>query len=232
MLAMLSGCAVMDISMQDTAIPLAPKQVEFGVYNAIGLDLSSAIVIEDSDHYDSDTDTESHRAMADAVAGIKGAVSIAPDTDIVGKMYISSASWGQKIGIKKLISKEDNRYFALIPALTMVKGANTQNDDEDNEYKNDFSSYGLELGLIYTLEANKYFSFSLSGRLNANMYSEVYKDIDYGPYYVTHGGVLGNVRLNLGALYLMTEFGAEYIPVVNGEATVFPIISLGLGLKL
>ncbi|HPI26295.1 MAG TPA: hypothetical protein PLO57_07530, partial [Candidatus Cloacimonadota bacterium] len=44
----LSGCAMMDISTLDTAIPVAPAKAQIAPYQAIGLDISSAVYNENS----------------------------------------------------------------------------------------------------------------------------------------------------------------------------------------
>lgn len=226
---LLCGCAVMDISVMDTAEPLQPGKVKLETYAGTGLILESTV-------YDHVSETgESSRAAIWPLNGFKLGMGIADKTEAGGKIWFTGFSAGAKGYVKYLLKQEKNTYYSIIPAITYVKAKDESNNNETNldyEYK----SIGAELPFLVTWKASEYVSLTAAARLNYNsleysLFGGSNPSDKHGPYNVVHGGILGNARLKLYYLVVTPEVGLELVPVVNGDFTVLPNYGLAVGLQ-
>lgn len=226
----ISGCAVIDISTLDTAVPLAPKQFKMGVYESVGLDISSAVFNE----YDSD-DAED-QLTGYAVAGIDLALGLPEDMEVGTRFYIGPFNGGVRAYLKKQLSHEGNSRVSIIPALTYVYDAG--GDESPDDLWNRYNAYGAEFQVIFTHTVSKHFALSSAVRGNFNRYTEKRRDDQtnhietVGPYNVMHGGFRTNIELQAGGLYFIPEVGVEFSPIVNGRFGILPTLGIGLGLKI
>lgn len=254
----MTGCAVLDLSTLETAMPISPARVQVSTFVASGLDLRSAVVIEE---FSGSYVSPSHDDILDAIftftGGYKAGVSIIPKLDLIVEVYEScnekdthnsktkyntqnsSTTTGYKIGFKSLLSRKDKHYLALMPFFTIVNGAdneriyNNQYEEPFNRYyTNRFESRGIETQLLYTYDAGKVMQFTLAGKYNYNIYNEEYRSVKHGPYHIKHFGINGNMRITLNHVFLILELGQEFVPVVNGNLSSSPKGGICLGLKL
>jgi hypothetical protein len=228
-LLLLCGCAVMDISVMDTAEPLQPGKVKIETYAGTGLILESTV-------YDNVVETgESHKAAIWPVNGFRLGMGIADKTEAGGKVWFTGFSAGAKAYLKYLLQQNNDTYYAIIPAITYVKAKDQSNNNSSNldyEYK----SVGAELPFLVTRKVSEYLSLTAAARLNYNsleysLYGGSSPSDKHGPYSVVHGGILGNARLKYYYLVLTPEVGVEFVPVVNGAFTVLPNYGLSVGLQ-
>ncbi|HOH98761.1 MAG TPA: hypothetical protein PL188_10720 [Candidatus Cloacimonadota bacterium] len=225
-LILMSACAVMDISNMDTAVPLRPdKSFDLAIYTGNGLDLSTAVNIED----DIETEDDPFEATY-PVAGYKLNIGINPKLDLTGRWFIGNMSWGAKFGVKNLLWHEGKRYFAIQPSFTYLEGVGA----EDSEWFNndrEYMSYGLENQFLFTVQPSKNFSCTLAARGNYNRLRMTLEDEGETYYNVFHGGVRGNLRLSLGPLYIVPEAGYEIVPIVHGDLRAMPVFCFAAGLS-
>jgi hypothetical protein len=220
----------MDISTLDTAVPLRPdKGFEFALYSGIGLDLASAVNLEEDIVYN---DSEQEPGISvDAVSGYKMGIGINPELDFCGRFYVSSYSWGAKAGIKKLVWQEGKRYFSVMPSATYIREISDDVEEPEDEKDRNYNSYGFENQLLYTGRASKFFSYTLAMRGNYNRLQITPEAGDDGSYNVFHGGLRGNVRLSLGPFYIVPEAGYELVPIVNGRLDWMPTFCFAAGMN-
>ncbi|MCK9583940.1 MAG: hypothetical protein M0R69_03395 [Candidatus Cloacimonetes bacterium] len=227
----LSACAVIDISILDTALPVAPQEYQIAVFQALGLDLKSVVY----DEYSSDEPG----ASADIVSGIKTNISLNPELDLQARAYSASNSWGGKIGLKKLMYQEGRNYLALAPAFSYVQEMNNENDF-------DVQVFGAEMQILFSQKwGNQSGTIAIRGNYNKYLeeirHDEELPDIrpdEEGPYWVEnkeydvlHAGIRANLCLKYKFLYFIPEIGVEGIPVKNGVFTVLPSFGYALGIE-
>ncbi len=230
LMGLLSGCAVLDVSSLETAIPLQPRRVEISTNQSIGIDLET-VVLQDEDLNNGEM-PPGYRPEANSVTGVQAAIGLQNDMEAGGRFWLSPFNYGGRIFLKKLLDKDANRYFAIQPAVTYLR---SYDDDPGESYI--YTAIGSELQLLYTLKASSNFAFTLVGRGNINRYQEQYTDqngdeIVYGPYILFQGGLRGNIELRLHPFFFVPELGIEVVPVVNGETTLVPVIGFALGVEL
>ena len=219
-----SGCAMMDISTLDTAIPVAPADLQVAPYQAIGLDLSSAVYNEN------DADDKDKYAGVDMASGIKANISLKPDLDLQVRAYTGlESSQGFKIGVKKLIRQETNNYVAFAPAIVYVRQTSEHDKDKSR-------AYGVEMQLLYTQKWGKTSAtVTMRGNYERMVYSEYsngeYAGIDNKEYDLMHGGLRVNLCWKGKHLYFIPELGIELVPVINGKLSMIPAMGYAIGVE-
>jgi len=230
MMAILSGCAVLDVSSLETAIPLKPRRVEISANQSVGIDLET-VVLEDDDLIDGEV-PPGYQPTSFSVTGVQAAIGLENEMEAGGRFWLSPMNFGGRIFLKKLLNKDDNRYFAIQPAFTYLR---SYDDDPEESYI--FTAIGSELQLLYTIKASPNFAFTLVGRGNINRYEETDKDQNgeetvYGPYTLMQGGFRGNIELRLHPFFLIPELGVDVVPIVNGDTTFVPVVGFAIGVEL
>lgn len=215
LLSLLSACSIMDISMQETAVPLNPDKFEVSLYEGLGLDLESML---------REGSPESH-LEGWFVTGSKFGVSLSPTADLTGRLYFSGYTVGGKLGPKLLVRQKGNNYLALAPALTALS---SKGEAENNIY----SSYGAELTFMSSWVLNPVMIPTLGARINYDYM--VRHDAAEGAadtFSLVHGGVTGSLRFVAGPIMIHPEMGVEIAPMQGGFMKLFPTGSLGLGIQ-
>lgn len=242
LLALLSGCAVIDTSVLDTAEPLKQGNVKFETYGATGLNLQQAVNVSDDEIYEDSVDDYDNLSenIAWPLAGLKMGIGIADSSEIGIKGWLALGNGGGKLYYKKVLKQKDNTYQSIIPAVTFTSSKTKITDNDDIEHLevlyNKYSSIGVEFPYVITTKASEYVSISAAIKLNYDYFKYQYYDEDeflhkHGPYNILHGGIVGNIRFKLAFLTLCPELGVEIIPVVNGHVTAMPNIGCAAGLQ-
>jgi hypothetical protein len=226
---LISGCAVMDTSVLDSAEPLMPGKVKLETYASTGVILESTVYDEDIEY------GESAKAVPWPVWGFKLGVGIADKAEVGAKGWITGFSLGSKTYLKYLFHQEGKDYYSVIPAITY---AGVKEDNEDYNDASDFKykSIGFELPILMTRKLSEEVSLTAAARMNYNFLEYEYQNtngslVKNGPFNVLHGGILVNARAKLWAFVLCPEVGVEIVPVVNGDITVLPNYGVSVGLQ-
>jgi hypothetical protein len=246
LLMFLNACAVMDINSMDTAVPLKPGKIELSTYNGVGLDLSSAVVIDEVGlggfaSHDSDKD-----AIAFSLAGVKVNVGILPKVEFSGRVYTggtgegislwgysnTQSTTGYKAGLKVLCKQDKNYYLSLLPSVNVVKGESHERRPDQAEIYGSYDAYGLELQLLGSVAPVKYVTVSGVCKFNRNYYSEIYNGKSYGTYAINHWGVKANLKLMLEVPFIIVEIGNEFVPVIHGNNTNLTSFAFGIGMRI
>jgi len=219
----LSGCAMMDISTLDTAIPVAPAKAQIAPYQAIGLDISSAVYNENS------VESESKYASVDLATGIKANISLKPDLDLQLRAYTGlESSQGLRFGVKKLIYQHGNNFVAIAPAIVFV-----HQSGEDQPEKS--RAAGAEMQLLCTQKwGNASATVTMRGNYECMYRHEPYDGHSYvgeKEYDLVHGGLRINVCLRGKHFYFIPELGMELVPVINGKLSMIPAIGYAIGME-
>ena len=213
-LFLLSACSIMDISMQDTAVPLAPDKVEFSLYEALGVELSTML----------DENTPEQELGGWFVSGVKFGIGLSPKADLNGRLFYSGYTLGAKLGPKLLLSQTGKHYLSLLPALTFLKGSG------DPDYPS-YSSFGGEITLLSSWVPIPSLVPTLGARISYDNLTEgILQRDSYQHFGIFHGNLSGNLRLVAGAFFVAPELGVEIVPL-SGGVEFFPTGSLGIGLK-
>jgi hypothetical protein len=225
-----TACAVIDTSVMDSAVPIYPDIIQTNVHFSTGLDLSSAVVIEQlDDPYAASSHDQNTDASMEIVNGYKVNFGINERTDVIGRFSFGTYSMCGKIGVKLLLDQKDKFYWAVAPMLTIVRGEDSETID-GVLYENKFNSQGFEIQGLITHVPGKHAQLTAAARINGNFYDEYYRNRYWGPYQIYHGGLSANLRLLFKPLIIGLEVGTEIIPVIDGETAILPHLAIGVGL--
>jgi len=240
-LLILSACAVVDLSSQDSARTLPLKQFELSSYTGSGLNLYSTQNFDtimaqvDSMTFWSNSWRVWDKRRIGSVWGLKYALGIAANTELGVKTYLSSGT-GFQVGIKRQFFEKGSIYSAFqVSGHAMLGGINETTDTYHNDqYKNRDKSdiYGFELRWLLTSQTKDSFSSTLSPHYSFHRLYRNHNGIDYGPYDIMTGGINGNIRFNIKSFFVVLEAGIEAAEDKKGDLTPFGMGSLGLGFKL
>lgn len=216
-LALSAGCAMLDISTLDTAIPLERGQIEVSAWESSGVELDESL-----------WNANVSELGVSATSGVTFSYGIADRGELSARLYTSGDKLGTKLSLKYLIGQDGKNYFALIPGGNIVYYYDVE-DDLDKRGK----LYGTELQILYTHRENRNIAWTAALRGNFSRYLEEFSDSDdivaeNGPYNIFHYGVRGNLELGLSSFKLLPEIGVELFPVTAGEYRLAPIFGLGL----
>lgn len=228
-LALLTGCATMDLNTMDTAIPIYPDRVSISTYVGIGIDYSSPF-FKGEEFLDQEQLHSDFALQTDVCQVLKLGIPFNEKYEIQAKAYKAGYSWGAKAGVKGLVYHQGKHYIALMPMLTHISGEPKRNEDDGTEYKDRYRANGLELTALSSHQLSKYFIGSLVARYNVSWYSEESNHIQYEDLTIFHGGLSGNIRVKVKAIILGFEYGVELLTdgELNFEATPFTAIRIGL----
>lgn len=232
---LLSGCAVMDFSTMETAVPLSPKMVRMSVGVANGYDVSGLYYEPGPEELEKD---ELHGWFM-----VQGGLAFAlnPKSDISFRASYTDGhsknndydykSLMMKMGVKHLLRQEGIHYTSIVPAVFLIRGE--YHDRDANHQPKDFhySVKGLELQAIHTLQPKEFFAFSIIGRGDYYLIDKIINGQERGPYPAGSFGLRTNIRLSLWNTFLLPEFGFEVLPIRNGKTIVNPITGVGVGLE-
>jgi len=236
LLLLLSGCACMDLSSQDSAVPISPQKVSAALIISNGVDVSGTYYTEGPDDLDPD------ELNGGLMAGFKLAGGLAPKADLIFRTSANSGHWQMyavhgkydsnlyKLGLKYLVWQKDLHYVSVLPSGFMIDASHRGvGDGMPRDF--DYLIRGLEGQLLYTYQPSKYISGSVIARGNLYNISKTINGTKMGPYNTASYGLRLNLKLNAWIFHLTPEYGWEVFPIVNGDTIVEPSISLGGGIK-
>ena len=222
----LSGCAVMNTSMMETAETTKPGHPKFGVEYGYGLDLTSTMFITSVDN---ETNFDATGLLSLPVYGMKAGIGLTDKMDINGKLWVSFGGVGSKIYLKyRLPYDSEKASLAIMPGLTFVT---TESDEEEEENTLDIAeinSYGFEIPFLATYRVGEALAFTGMARYSVDFISIVEVDIDEA-FMLNRFGVVGGLSLELGPLYFRPEVGVEMAAQKYGSFGAAPIFAIGAG---
>jgi len=233
-LAMLSGCAVMNTSMMETAETVEAGHLKLGAEYNMGLDLTSTIFLV-NDTSGTFTATE---LMAAEAYGFKLGVGLTDRTELNAKLWSSIGGMGAKLYAKHAFTPRGTATsWAVAPGLTFVTSAS--DDDGDGSLEDfiaDVTTFGVEIPVIVTHRFNDVFSLTGVARYSLDSVSIAFPAgsflEDIGETAFLHRfGIIGAPSLDLGAFYLRPEIGVELAGRIHGDLGYVPIIGLGAGFE-
>ena len=226
LLMFLSGCAVMNTSMMETAETVEPGHPKFGVEYGYGLDLTSTMLITSVDN---ETNFDATGLLSLPIYGMKAGIGLTDKMDINGKVWVSFGGVGSKVYLKyRLPYASEKASLAIMPGLTFVT---TESDDEGEENSLDIAeinSFGFEIPFLATYRAGKALALTGMVRYSADFISIVEADIDEA-FMLNRLGVVGGLSLELGPLYFRPEVGVEMASQKYGSFGMAPIFAIGTG---
>ena len=221
----LSGCAVMNTSMMETAETAKPGHPKFGVEYGYGLDLTSTMFITSVDN---ETNFDATGLLSLPVYGMKAGIGLTDKMDINGKVWISLGGVGSKVYLKyRLPYDSEKASLAIMPGLTFVT---TESDEEEENTLDiaEINSYGFEIPFLATYSVGEALAFTGMERYSADFISIVEVDIDEA-FMLNRFGVVGGLSLELGPLYFRPEVGVEMAAQKYGSFGAAPIFAIGAG---
>ncbi|MCK5050310.1 MAG: hypothetical protein KAS53_01130 [Candidatus Cloacimonetes bacterium] len=223
----LSGCAVMNTSMMETAETTRPGHPKFGVEYGYGLDLTSTMLITSVDN---ETNFDATSLLSLPIYGMKVGVGLTDKMDINGKFWVSFGGMGSKIYLKhRLPYGSEKASLAIMPGLTYVTTESDDEDEGDNFIEiAEINSFGFEIPFLATYRVGKALALTGMARYSADFISIVEADIDEA-FMLNRFGLVGGMSLELGPLYLRPEVGVEMASQKYGNFGLAPIFAIGAG---
>lgn len=232
--AALSGCAVMNTSMMETAETVEAGHLKLGAEYNMGLDLTSTIVLV-GDTSETFTATE---LMAAEAYGFRLGLGLTDRTELNAKLWGSVGGMGAKLYAKHALTQRGAATsWAVAPGLTFVTSAS---DDDDEGSLEDFiaevTTFGVEIPVIVTRRFNDVFSvtgvvrYSLDSVTIAFPTGSSLEGIGETAF-LHRFGIMGAPSLDLGVFYLRPEIGVELAGRIHGGLGYVPIIGLGAGFE-
>ena len=224
----LSGCAVMNTSMMETAETVEPGHLKFGVEYGYGLDLTSTMIIT-SIEPDEETAFDATGLISLPVYGMKAGIGLADDMDINGKVWVSLGGVGSKVYLKYRIPyQSDKASIAIMPGLNFVTTETDDDEGESNLNLAEITSYGFEIPFLATYRVGSALAVTGMARYSADFISIVEADVDEA-FMLNRIGFVGGLSLELGPLYIRPEVGVEMATQQYGSFGMAPIFAIGAG---
>lgn len=235
LLIVLSGCAVIDTSVMDSAIPLKAGEVKAITYLDAGIEQNSLVytpVIVDEDN-----NTTSAGSKPDL--GLKIGVGLGGNTELDVSTLAFSAPLG-KASLKIGLWDNNTSAVAIMPGVYSYRGTGPHEfspGGSDLMYRGEYKSTGVELPVLYTRREGTSGRLTLCAKLGYNWLNYTRRDIaddviDSGEHEGLYSGLVVSAQLKLWKIVLITEGGAYAIKVLRGKGTVVPVLNLGVGIDL
>lgn len=248
-LLLLSACAISDLSMMQTAVPTGGGAVKASAYMGNGMNLYptqdfreiyNAIAASDTVDYFLEFVTPKDwlhwgKEREATVSGLCVNIGITDDTDIIAKAFVSG-SFGYTLGVKHLIHQSQGKYFAIMPVFSVSKSSNmTSNSSEGQtvfyaDDKNVVSS--LEIHGIWSETMSPKVLITFSPHLSFTRLNRTYNSKEYGPYYIPHAGLRGNLRYTWKRIFFTGELGLEMVGKHSSGLMMVPSYACEMGLNL
>jgi len=242
MLLLLSGCAFMDMSTQDTAVPIHPDLLCAAVYATQAIDLADTYYMEGPEELDPDV------VDVDVMSGYKLGLGIFPRVDLIFNVadyskkstdqgyngeqaYMNYKSEHFELGIKYLVGRDKNIYFSVLPSVYVVNSSAIGRKKDGTMVDFDYFTRGIETQALLTYKPSQYFSLTTVARANFN---SIDKDINGTVYKALRSNSFGfraNMRLSYKFIHITPETGIETITIVHGKIIDKVIHSLGVGFQ-
>lgn len=235
LLSILGGCAVIDTSVMDSAIPLMGGEVKAMTYFISGIEQNSLVYTAE---FPEDDDND-RIANAKADLGLKVGIGIGNNMELDISTLAFSAPLG-KAALKIGIMDDGTNAVAIMPGVYSYKGTGPHEFNpggSDQRFEGEYESAGLELPILYTHREGKAGKISICGKIGYN--SLDYKRIDHyypvtytGEYETLYGALVINPQLKIWKIVLSPEGGIHGIKTDSGKFTLVPTLNLGIGIEL
>lgn len=235
-LLLVSGCATLNVSSFETALPAPEDETSVTVSVSTGLELGE-LFFPDSTWVRTGWDSEGNYLFP--VPCILVDSYIGERTSGVLKFWTTLGSLGLNFHGKYQLDRYEDNYLAVLPGLNFVAGfgESLPGDEEDELFYN--YTLGAELQLLFTHAFNEDVSVTVSGRGAGELFwqekmDDSQSEYDYEPTVfrntrgLWHYGWRTNLRFRVGKLHLIPEGGVEYLRLRHGRILLEPIVGLGL----
>ncbi len=226
-----SGCATMNMSNFESAIPYADSMGAGRISFSSGIDLAE-LILSDTDTTQNGGDTEEYFLFPHP--GLQ--LMFKDDTsrwDLGLRFWTTLGCIGVSFEGKYLLAGLGRSYLAVMPGVTFVSGFAEDREPfyEDKCYFN--GALGGQLQLLYTFKFSEDWSITLIGRGGGMEFYQDYKpDYEWEPQYYTYSrglwnyGWRANLRFPLGKFHLIPEGGVEYLRLSHDKTVPQPIVGL------
>ena len=225
----LSGCAVMNTSMMETAETTRPGYPKFGVEYGYGLDLTTTMFLKD---IEPETAFDAKGLLSLPVYGVNAGIGLTDEMDINGKLWVSLGGVGSKVYLKHRLPYDSEKIsIAIMPGLTFVT-TESDEEEEDNFFEiADITSYGFEFPFLATYRVGEALAITGMARYSADFISIAEADIEE-TFMLNRFGVVGGLSLELGPIYIRPEIGVEMATPKYGTFGLAPIFAIGAGIDI
>jgi len=217
----------MSITVLETAETIEPGHFKFGINGGIGIDLTSPVFFRE------DTIHGEHKLTGFPVIEYKIGTGLADGYEINAKYLYSPYSYGLMLYLKnRLPPLGENISIAIMPGISFI---NSIPEDSSSEYQySNTTAYGFNLPIIISHRFTKLFSLYAAGRYGIDLVHLTENDLPdiQCTYVLNRAGLLSGVSLEPGSGFIRLEIGLEGAKRVNGGYGYYPIVGVGMGLKL
>ncbi len=229
LIIILSGCAVMDTSVLETAETLEKGHFEFSVDTGTGIDLADAVAVSsDDDHF-----LDAEELIPAPVMGLNLGLGLADDLQANFKTWASVAGGGGRFSLKNRLTKPSDSTFvwAVMPGLNYLRSDIDMNDGY-LDYECDIEVIGFEIPLLYSRRLYShldYFGAFRYGYDNIQINSIDGEDIE-GEYELHRFGLYQGLGVRFGWLIFRSEIGFDTVMNEDSEWGFVPTVNMRVGL--
>ncbi len=229
----LTGCAVIDSTSLESAVPLQPGKVKVITYLGAGLD-QNRMVYTPGLAEDEDNQTTGN---TQASLGLKLGLGITQGLEIDISALANSSDLG-KVSVKMLVIQDSTKAFSIMPGIYRYSGEGPLEFNPGGPeyiFRGKYKSTGAELPFLFTVSNSKNTSATFCAKIGYNHLDYSRKDnagiiIDDGYYDSIYTGLLATFRLKVWKFVFLPEIGAYAYPVKRGVFTIQPVLNFGLGM--
>jgi len=235
LLLYLSGCAVIDTSTLDTAIPLKPGKIKVMTYAVSGVEQNS-LIFSPGLPEDDDNDRVAGSKMD---LGIKLGVGVGDHVELDASALAFSSPLG-KLALKVNILDNGTNAISLQPAIYSYRGTGPEHFNpggDDRNFRGKYRSNGSELPVLLTHRNTANSNVTLCAKLGYNSLHYERRDLanqlaDSGDYDSFYGGLLANAKIKFWKIAIIPEGGVYAVQVHQGKFSLVPVLNLGLGFDM
>lgn len=228
-----TGCAVIDSSVLDSAVPLEPGKFKAISYLGGGLDQNRMIYSTNLP----DGEYNQTSANVRGVSGLKFGLGITRGTELDLSSIVEEKLSG-KLALKVLLHRDSTLSISMMPGVYRYAGfapGEFNPGGSDLPFSGNYDSRGVELPLLITYPNTAKSSITLCAkiaynRLQYDRHSNHDANTDIGTYNALISGLIASFRVKAWYFLILPEIGVYAYPVKNGKYNLMPILNLGVGI--
>lgn len=235
-ISIITGCAVLDSTLMDTAETLPPGEIRTVTYGVYGINPNTLICTPEIDHEQYNSTEIKQRFMT----GHKFEYGLAKNVEL--GCSFQSLFGAMNMGVKLKLIDSGKTKLAIMPGAFYMKnkGPNNSEDTGETELYGEQYATGIDVPMLLTVMQNDKVSYNYGAKLGYMMLEYFRSEQSGASQRTVSRGELNTpfVTLSLGMMikfrrmHISPEIGITRIQTSAGEYQSVPLMNLGFGFDL